>query len=163
MVDGLEIATHPLHNDKPERVGVGPGLAFARRLLERQPTVADQILLVPTAVGGSRLDQWAADGELFKAATSKLARAIELAEKAQWSEEPQPGLEATPAAANGSGVFVAGILWHQGESDADDEALARTYEQRLAETIGCLRVAATRAVPLANSADCASDGDGVVT
>ena len=46
-------ATEPLHWDKPERIGVGPGYAFGRAMAEQDPSV--QIGLIPAAVGGSSI------------------------------------------------------------------------------------------------------------
>ncbi len=109
-----QVARHPLHFDKPARVGVGPGLSFARAMLDGEPPDADpndvlaaaEIGLVPCAVGGSSLDEWRPGGKLYVTAAAR-ARA---------------------AAVDGT---LAGVLWHQGESDAQRRDDARTYGQRL--------------------------------
>lgn len=107
-----EVARDPLHFDKPGGAGVGPGLSFARDLRVRHPEW--RIGLVPTAVGGSPLDQWQPGAPLLEAA---LARAA----------------EAAPA-----GQF-AGIIWHQGENDSRFPEKAATYSDRLTRTIGAFR------------------------
>jgi hypothetical protein len=105
-----QLARDPLHFDK-KQAGVGPGLSFARALVKNDPGIT--IGLVPAAVGGSSLDQWAPGGKLY---TDALARAH---------------------TAMQSGT-IAGILWHQGESDSDPAKVA-TYGARFAAMITALR------------------------
>ena len=51
------VAREPLHWDKPQAAGVGPGLAFARELLGTLP--ADAVVgLVPAAYGGTKIEAW---------------------------------------------------------------------------------------------------------
>lgn len=103
-------AKDPIHFDKPV-AGVGPGLSFAREILKTAP---DQgIGLIPCAVGGSRLDQWK-PGQPFYNDTIARARA---------------------AMKTGT---LAGILWHQGESDSTPP-LITTYPDRFASMISQLR------------------------
>ena len=56
-------AAEPLHFDKPNIVGVGPGLAFAR---DMKASAAEEVVigLVPCAVGGSLLKRWQKGGDL---------------------------------------------------------------------------------------------------
>ena len=49
-------ATEPLHFDKPDIVGVGPGFAFGRAMAAADPSV--RIGLIPGAVGGSAIRAW---------------------------------------------------------------------------------------------------------
>lgn len=105
-------AVDPMHFDRPERIGVGLGRSFAHTLLKANPNAA--IGLIPAAVGGTSLDQWSPDGELF-------ADAVRRAKAAQKS-----------------GV-LRGILWHQGENDATREADARSYRERWTKMISALR------------------------
>jgi hypothetical protein len=58
--DEWVIAIDPVHFDKPARVGVGPGLAFAKEIAEQNPGI--RVGLVPTAVGGSPIETWAPGG-----------------------------------------------------------------------------------------------------
>lgn len=104
-------AKDPLHFDKPA-AGVGLGSEFARQVLKADPRAA--IGLIPCAVGGTSLDQWKAGGALYKTAVERTKEAMK----------------------NGT---LAGILWHQGESDAGKPALVATYLDRLDLMIGQLR------------------------
>jgi hypothetical protein len=104
-------AKDPLHFDKPA-AGVGLGSEFAREVQKADPQAT--IGLIPCAVGGSSLDQWKAGGALYKTAVARTKEAMK----------------------NGA---LAGILWHQGESDAINPALVETYIERLDRMIGQLR------------------------
>eukprot|EP00439_Symbiodinium_sp_Y106_P080780 s845_g19.t1 len=107
-------AQHPLHYDKPEKAGVGPGLAFARGVVDFLPA---PVGLLPCAFGGSEIQRWLADGDLFKAAVAKVERGRAL------------------------GGVLRGILWHQGESDSASQEDASQYAQRLREALRQLRLA----------------------
>lgn len=104
-------AKDPLHFDKPA-AGVGLGSEFARQVLKADPQT--NIGLIPCAVGGTSLDQWKAGGALYNTAVKRTKEAMK----------------------NGT---LAGILWHQGESDAGNPALVATYVERLDAMIGQLR------------------------
>ncbi|HEX6927245.1 MAG TPA: sialate O-acetylesterase [Longimicrobiaceae bacterium] len=102
-------AAEPLHFDKPV-AGVGPGLAFARVLVESDPAVV--VGLVPTAVGGSPISTWEPGGW-----------------HDQTNSHPYDDALARARIAARRGEFKA-ILWHQGESDANAER-APLYGERL--------------------------------
>jgi hypothetical protein len=79
----------PLHFDK-KAAGVGLAQSFARAYADAHP---DQtVALVPCAVGGTSLAQWQPGEKLYTAAVERAKVALK------------------------SGT-LAGILWHQGESD----------------------------------------------
>ncbi|CAK0859300.1 unnamed protein product [Prorocentrum cordatum] len=109
-------ARHPLHWDKPDRVGVGPGLAFAREAAAEPellgagggaPKGVAGVGLVPAAVGGSAIAEWAPHGgPLLAEARARCAAALGAAPR---------------------GSFVACVLWHQGETDAGSESLSEGY------------------------------------
>lgn len=103
-------ATDPMHFDKAI-AGVGPGASFARTLAEAEPGVT--IGLIPAAVGGTSLDQWKPGGALYTAAVTRAREAMKQGR-------------------------LAGILWHQGESDSAS-AKASTYATRFAAMIAQLR------------------------
>lgn len=107
------VARDPIHA-KTGRIepGVGPGIAFAREMLCADPTIT--IGLVPTAVGGTPLRRWVKGGDLYEQA---VARARE---------------------ASKAGV-IRGVLWHQGESDAESPASAASYGARLTQMFRDLR------------------------
>jgi len=103
------IAKEPLHFYEPERTGLDCGLSFARALIAKIPDSVS-VLIIPTAVGGSSIIQWLGDSifrnvKLF----SNFAEKVGIAKK--------------------NGV-IKGILWHQGESDANEINIP-LHKQRL--------------------------------
>lgn len=104
------LAKDPLHFDKPV-AGVGPGLEFARTLIAADPKIT--VGLIPCAVGGTALEKWQVGGELYTAAVGRAREAMKRG-------------------------TLAGILWHQGESDKTHEQIT-TYGNRFAEMIRQLR------------------------
>jgi len=104
-------AVDPLHFDKPKVAGVGPGMGFARTVAEARPTAI--IGLVPAAVGGTSLNEWAVGGKLYTDAVRRAKVAL------------QRG-------------HLAGILWHQGEGDSNAKSAA-TYSARFTVMISQLR------------------------
>jgi len=96
----------PDHNifDFQNKVGLGPGLRFAEYL--REAGCKRNIGLIPTAVGGTRIKQWHPEkGKCYKKA---IARALE---------------------AKKHGTLRA-LLWHQGESDSNEEDYV-SYSEKL--------------------------------
>ncbi|EOD04924.1 hypothetical protein EMIHUDRAFT_460212 [Emiliania huxleyi CCMP1516] len=119
------------------RAGAGPGLSFARELLRRG--FAQEVGLVPCACGGSELCH---AGETPRRRLSFTGAWDELgSELARW-EEGGEWCEAAAAvkrvaASLGEGDTLAGLLWHQGESDCGDESLATSPALgRLRERLG---------------------------
>lgn len=93
-------AVDPIHFDKPS-AGVGPGTSFGWTVADAIPGAV--VGLVPCAVGGSSIDQWSSrdEGGLYEEALRRARIALRDGE-------------------------LAGILWHQGESDAANaDAYAR--------------------------------------
>ncbi|MDE3251438.1 MAG: sialate O-acetylesterase [Bacteroidota bacterium] len=113
-------ARDPLHFDKPKIVGVGPGFAFAKEMMSVQKPA--NIGLVPCAVGGTRIDTWVPGGYDEATHTHPYDDALIRIRKAMES-----------------GVFK-GIIWHQGESDANP-ALIPGYEAKLRALISRFRQA----------------------
>lgn len=115
-----KIAKDPIHFDKPE-AGVGPGLAFAKEMLATEDS--DIIIgLIPTACGGSPIDVWKEGGYWkqtksypYDDAISRMKAAMQIGE-------------------------LKGVLWHQGESDAN-EKLAYSYQAKLVTLIEHFRSA----------------------
>jgi len=104
-------AVDPMHFDKPELVGVGPGRSFGRTVAEAHPDW--RVGLVPAAFGGSALDEWKPGSKHYTAAL----------------------VRARAAMRDGK---LAGILWHQGESDKAPDKAA-TYVTRFQAMITQLR------------------------
>jgi len=103
------IAKEPLHFYEPERTGLDCGLSFAKTLISKIPDNVS-ILIIPTAVGGSSIRQWLGDSVYrdVKLFSNFLAK-VEIAKH------------------NG---IIKGILWHQGESDANEKDIP-LHKQRL--------------------------------
>lgn len=95
-------AKEPLHSDKPTLAGIGLGMSFADKL---QRKFDKQIGLIPCAFGGTSLSEWQKDGQLYSNVVNETLEALK----------------------NSS---LKGILWHQGESDADKLETAESYKQR---------------------------------
>jgi len=92
--------------------GAGPGIPFAAKMLAADPKVT--IGLVPCAVGGTKLERWMKGRDLYQNALAQAKVAAE------------------------SGTII-GVLWLQGESDAEKMETAGTYEQRLKQMLADLR------------------------
>ena len=99
----------------PDRVTAGINLAetFALRFLQDHP--GDTVGLIPCADGGTRLDQWMPGEVLFD-------HAVMMTGLAQRSST------------------LCGILWHQGESDCDDDRYP-VYEEKCTGILTSLREA----------------------
>ncbi|MES2374077.1 MAG: sialate O-acetylesterase [Bacteroidota bacterium] len=107
-------AREPLHFDKPAVIGVGPGYAFAKEMLKADKNTI--ICLVPTAVGGTRIDLW------------KPGAYDEATKTHPWDDAIRRVKTALPSGE------LKGIIWHQGESDAN-AARSGTYESKLRDLI----------------------------
>lgn len=103
-------AVDPLHFDKPDIVGVGPGRAFGMAVAEAMPGIT--VGLIPVAVGGSPIDAWQPGA--FDAATKT---------------HPWDDAMTRVQRARRDGAVKA-VLWHQGESDATP-ARAPAYASKL--------------------------------
>lgn len=104
-------AAHPLHLNQ-RSAGFGLALPFAMRLRESEP--GTMIGLIPCAWGGAPIDRLGPGSSLFSNALRR-ARA---------------GMK------HGS---LAGVLWHQGETDAEHDSLASTHAGKLAALMAALR------------------------
>lgn len=119
--DGLPvIAREPLHFYEPSLAGLDCGYSFGTTMLRNIPD-SISILLIPCAVGGSSISQWLGDSvhrniRLFSNFLEKIAIGRKLG-------------------------TVKGILWHQGESDANDRDIP-LYGKRLSVLISRFRSAA---------------------
>ena len=118
-------AHDPLHPSSPlaesgEVRGVGPGMSFARAMVERDPDLV--IGLIPCAVGGSSIRSWRRGRKNQRWALDRARAAIRDGE-------------------------LRGILWHQGESDTFEHSLAERYEAQLDAMIREWRDALRTEVP----------------
>ncbi|MCO6148655.1 sialate O-acetylesterase [Flavobacterium sp. NRK1] len=93
--------TEPINFDRPTAgIGLAASFAGAWRLQNRQ----GQIGLIPCADGGSSIDDWNVDGELFENAVFRANAALKLSK-------------------------LRGILWHQGENDSFGGRSAAYYNK----------------------------------
>eukprot|EP00292_Cryptomonas_paramecium_P005928 CAMPEP_0113699286 /NCGR_PEP_ID=MMETSP0038_2-20120614/23217_1 /TAXON_ID=2898 /ORGANISM="Cryptomonas paramecium" /LENGTH=388 /DNA_ID=CAMNT_0000622615 /DNA_START=1 /DNA_END=1167 /DNA_ORIENTATION=- /assembly_acc=CAM_ASM_000170 len=144
-LDGLDqdsswvIAREPLHsaadnyvirracgNASNAKTGKGPGLSFAlkaHRLLKNASLIGPdfQIGLIPTAVGGSRIEYWRPGAVLFNRLIAQVRAGVRIASE------------------NGRNAKVRGILFYQGESDACQEDLAEYYRTFLQDFLRGIR------------------------
>jgi hypothetical protein len=111
-------AVEPLHFDKPNIVGVGPGFAFGKAMAEYKKNV--RIGLIPCAAGGSPIASWTEGGYHDQTKSHPYDDALRRARIAMQS-----------------GV-IKGIIWHQGESDSKLE-LTKVYQAKLEELIAKFR------------------------
>ncbi|XP_058223937.1 probable carbohydrate esterase At4g34215 [Rhododendron vialii] len=101
-------AAEPLHKDIDVNVtvGVGPGMSFANSVLADDSSI-DVVGLVPCAVGGTKISQWARGTFLYDQLVSRARAAVQ-----------------------GGGTIQA-MLWYQGESDTTLLENAEFYMGRL--------------------------------
>ncbi|MBS1660433.1 MAG: beta-glucuronidase [Bacteroidetes bacterium] len=109
-------ATDPVHFDKPDVVGVGPGIAFAKEMSRGGAAGAGGrggkvIGLIPCAVGGSPIRVWEYDSTYLNGL------------------HPYDDAIRRAKVAMGRGK-LKGIVWHQGESD-NNPADAAVYMNKL--------------------------------
>jgi hypothetical protein len=101
-------AVDPIHFDKPRMCGVGLGSTFGRQVSEALP---DQTIgLIPCAVGGTSIDQWAKGGALFQEAVRRAKLGLK-------------------------DGHLGGILWHQGETGSNPA----TYGEKAAQLFAAFR------------------------
>ncbi|KAK9135859.1 hypothetical protein Syun_015189 [Stephania yunnanensis] len=105
-----EEARDPLHADIDvnKTCGVGPGLPFANAVRALDPTLG-VVGLVPCAVGGTTIAEWARGGKLYDRTVRRAGAAVR----------------------EGGGGVVRAVLWYQGESDTVSQADAESYRGNL--------------------------------
>ncbi|KAF5817549.1 putative sialate O-acetylesterase domain, SGNH hydrolase superfamily [Helianthus annuus] len=103
-----QLATEPLHRDidTTKACGIGPGMVFASWLLRKDSSV-EVVGLVPCAVGGTNISEWARGGQLYNGLIGRAQAALE------------------------GGGTIRGLLWYQGESDTVSREDAESYKTRL--------------------------------
>ncbi len=116
----LIIAKEPLHWYEPTLTGLDCGYSFGKTIIKNVPAEVS-VLIIPAAIGGSSISQWIGDSlyrdvKLYSNFLSK----VEIAK--QFGE-------------------IKGILWHQGESDANEKDIPY-YQERLRVLFAKFRSAA---------------------
>lgn len=122
--DDWFLARHPLHMigspkdfSGADNAGVGPGLSFAQTLAKADPKT--RIALIPCAVGGSSIFQWRKGRKNYDDAMRRAKLALAQGPKGK--------------------TRIAGVLWHQGESDSTSEGKVEAYAESLGKMIDDLR------------------------
>ncbi|KAL2939317.1 hypothetical protein RDABS01_000149 [Bienertia sinuspersici] len=107
----------PLHVDiDTQKVcGVGPGMPFANTVRER---VGGALGLVPCAIGGTAINEWARGTPLYNNMVKRANVAV---------------------AKGGDGSEIKALLWYQGESDTLTEVDADAYKKRMEKFISDVR------------------------
>ena len=118
----LILAKEPIHFYEPLLTGLDCGLSFAKELTKYFPDSV-YILIIPTAVGGTTIRQWLQDStvegvRLFSNFSDKMKIARTYG-------------------------TLKGILWHQGENDADQSINIESYGNQLKTLIGKFRAEAS--------------------
>jgi hypothetical protein len=113
-----ELATEPMHFDKPSIVGVGPGFSFAKEMVKMDTNIV--IGLIPCAVGGSPISVWEATKYYEPTKSYPYDDAIKRTKIAM---------------KNGT---LKGVLWQKGESDSDS-VNASFYNKKLETLVKSFR------------------------
>ncbi|KAL9141480.1 hypothetical protein ABFS82_14G106800 [Erythranthe guttata] len=110
-----EAAREPLHRDidTKKTCGVGPGMSFANAVKERVGVVG----LVPCAVGGTAIKEWARGQHLYENMVKR----------------------SKAAAAGGGGGEIRAVLWYQGESDTASQQEVDAYKVNMETLIHNVR------------------------
>ncbi len=98
-----QMMTEPINYDRPVS-GISLAGSFADEWSRQNQE--DSIGLIPCAEGGSSLSEWSVDGVLFRHAITEAKFAMQSSE-------------------------LTGILWHQGESDSNNDNYKVYYEKLL--------------------------------
>ncbi|CAJ2630536.1 unnamed protein product [Trifolium pratense] len=107
-----EQAHEPLHADIDNKkvCGIGPGMSFANAVRQR---VAGELGLVPCAVGGTAIKEWARGEELYENMVKRSKESVKGDENAE----------------------IKALLWYQGESDTSSEHDAEVYKANMENLI----------------------------
>ncbi|RZC66942.1 hypothetical protein C5167_010628 [Papaver somniferum] len=102
-------AQEPLHADIDvnKLCGVGPGMAFANTLRQKDSRNIGTIGLVPCAIGGTRISQWARGTQLYNMFITRSQKSLT------------------------EGGRIRAVLWYQGESDTVSRKDADSYGHNL--------------------------------
>ncbi|KAK4777993.1 hypothetical protein SAY87_018180 [Trapa incisa] len=109
-----EPAREPLHHDIDSKkvCGVGPGMAFANAVVRRGGAGSEAVGLVPCAVGGTAIKEWARGENLYE---NMVRRA-------------RDSVKGSSAAAGGE---IKALIWYQGESDTENQRDAEAYRANM--------------------------------
>jgi len=138
---GAPNSNHPLDSvlttlrpGQSETSGFGPAISFGRSMADFYSGANDpSVAIVKYANGGTNIHtQWAAGGTNGTAGDGS--------EYVIFQNTVNDGIAAIQAANPGETVTIAGMIWVQGESDADTTANANAYEANLVNFINDIRL-----------------------
>lgn len=111
-----EEAQEPIHRDidTNRTCGIGPGMSFANSLLNGDSSLG-AVALVPCAIGGTNINEWARGTHLYNQLVARAGAALRY------------------------GGTIRAMLWYQGESDTVTRADADLYKGRMEKFITDLR------------------------
>jgi len=109
-----EPASEQIHADidTKKACGVGPGMSFANAVRER---ITGVVGLVPCAVGGTAIKEWARGEELYENMVKRAKESVK------------------------DGGEIKGLLWFQGESDTSTQIEADAYQGNMEKLIENVR------------------------
>ncbi|XP_061343225.1 probable carbohydrate esterase At4g34215 [Gastrolobium bilobum] len=101
-------AHEPLHEDidTKKKNGIGPGMAFANSVLDKNPGFG-VVGLVPCAIGGTTISQWERGKVLYNHMMRRAKESLR------------------------NGGSIRALLWYQGESDTVTLNDAQSYQRRV--------------------------------
>ncbi|GAV62291.1 DUF303 domain-containing protein [Cephalotus follicularis] len=110
-----EPASEPLHADIDTKkvCGLGPGMSFSNTLLKGRVGVV--VGLVPCAVGGTAIKEWARGEPLYESMVKRARESVRC------------------------GGEIKGLLWYQGESDTSARHDAEAYKTNMEKLIDNVR------------------------
>ncbi|XP_024163399.1 probable carbohydrate esterase At4g34215 [Rosa chinensis] len=128
-----EAAREPLHADIDSKkvCGLGPGMSFANAVRGR---VEGKIGLVPCAVGGTAIKEWARGEHLYENMVKRARESVK------------------------NGGEIKGLLWYQGESDTSSQHDVEAYHENMVRLIeNVRRDLALPSLPVIQVAICSGD------
>nr|GMD25123.1 probable carbohydrate esterase At4g34215 [Ipomoea batatas] len=109
-----EVACEPLHHDidTKKTCGVGPGMSFSNAVKDSVGVIG----VVPCAVGGTAIKEWARGEHLYENMVKRVKAAI-----------------------RDGGCEIKALLWYQGESDTSSKHDAESYRANMETLIHNIR------------------------
>lgn len=101
-------AKEPIHGDidVKKTTGIGPGMPFANRVLQKKSGLG-VLGLVPCAIGGSNISEWERGKQLYNHMMKRAKASLQ------------------------DGGTIKALLWYQGEADTVNPQDAKAYASRL--------------------------------
>ncbi|YCM46877.1 sialate O-acetylesterase (plasmid) [Verrucomicrobiaceae bacterium 227] len=136
-----------------ETNGFGPEITFGRDLADSfADTPTTSVAIIKYANGGTNLhSQWKAGGDASTTGDG--------AEYVTFQNTVTAGLAAITAANPGDTITIAGMIWHQGESDNSSSTTAAAYEANLTNFLADVRATYGADLPIVIGEIAVNGGD----